>query len=350
VSEPAVQTLLTRARRALRDELELGMTCSQARRVSLRHLNGVALRDERRALQRHLRRCADCATFVGRTPHTPVARMLWLVWVPYRRIMTIFAGTSAPVGSTAGGAGAIAAKLLTVAVVGGAAAGVTMREVADAPTVGHVKRQPASPIVASHGRHSTKPHASTAVTTVWRSHNPTPGRVALTPTSHRATRWLPQLSSATNQPSPPLALPTPGTTDVVSGTSVESTPPTGPEATEADTPQPTAPPQESPPPTSFGTPAVDTAATSSGTGGPVADPPATATPDATANTAPTTGPSASDGALPPSTTPVTPVGTPPATTPTPPTAHANGNGNAVGQGGTPPGQANKPDPPAHGRP
>src|SRR5262249_20864325 len=80
VSEPAVQTLLARARRALRDELELGMTCNQARRVSLRHLNGVALRDERRALQRHLRRCPDCSTFGGRAPRTPLARQLCLAW------------------------------------------------------------------------------------------------------------------------------------------------------------------------------------------------------------------------------------------------------------------------------
>jgi RNA polymerase sigma-70 factor (ECF subfamily) len=65
VSEAAVQTLLTRARRSLRDELELGMTCAHARRVAVRDLNGVAVFDERRALKRHLRRCAECATFVG---------------------------------------------------------------------------------------------------------------------------------------------------------------------------------------------------------------------------------------------------------------------------------------------
>src|SRR5947207_1778297 len=113
VTEAAVQTLLGRARRALRDELELGMTCAHARRVSLRHLNGIALRDERRALQRHLRRCPDCATFVGRTPRTPVARMLWLVWMPYRRLMAIFTGASAVPGSTAG-VGALAAKVLAI--------------------------------------------------------------------------------------------------------------------------------------------------------------------------------------------------------------------------------------------
>src|SRR5438874_4037169 len=112
VTQAAVQTLLGRARRALRDELELGMTCAHARRVSLRHLNGVALRDERRGLQRHLRRCADCSTFVGRAPRTPVARMLWLVWLPYRRFMGVVAATTTPAGSTAGGVGALAAKVL----------------------------------------------------------------------------------------------------------------------------------------------------------------------------------------------------------------------------------------------
>jgi RNA polymerase sigma-70 factor (ECF subfamily) len=362
VTEPAVQTLLTRARRALRDELELGMTCSQARRVSLRHLNGVALRDERRALQRHLRRCADCATFVGRTPRTPVARMLWLVWVPYRRIMTIIAGTSAPASPAAGGAGAMAAKLLTIAVVGGAAAGVTVREVTDAPTVGHVKRQPAGPVSLPPSRHATKPLASTAVTTTWATHNVASGREALTPTSHRATHRLPQLSSSTDLPT--LAPTTRVAPHAVSVTPAESTPPTTPAATEADASHPPAPPQESPAPAGSGATVVDATPASSTGGTPGADssgtPPVDATSAATGATPPTAAANATvpDGTPSTNVPPVAPGTTPPSTTP--PTARGNGNGNgnandngngiAVGQNGTPPDQANKPDAPAHGRP
>src|SRR5439155_1745800 len=78
VTPQAVQTLLSRARRALRDELELGMTCAHARRVALRHLNSVALRAERWPLQRHLRKCANCATCDGRTPTTPIVCAVWV--------------------------------------------------------------------------------------------------------------------------------------------------------------------------------------------------------------------------------------------------------------------------------
>ena len=128
VSEAAVQTLLARARRALRDELELGMTCTQARRVALRDLNGVAVLDERRALKRHLRRCADCAAFVGRRPRTPVAQVVWIATMPFRRIWNIMVGASAvPAASTttSAGAGAVATKLITMTMVGTAAVGVT---------------------------------------------------------------------------------------------------------------------------------------------------------------------------------------------------------------------------------
>src|SRR5581483_11449001 len=66
VSEDAAYAMLRRARNALRAELDLGITCAQARRILLRHLNDVASAHERRSLQKHLRRCADCATFAGR--------------------------------------------------------------------------------------------------------------------------------------------------------------------------------------------------------------------------------------------------------------------------------------------
>jgi RNA polymerase sigma factor (sigma-70 family) len=351
VTEGAVQTLLGRARRALRDELELGMTCSQARRVSLRHLNGVALREERRALQRHVRRCAECATFVGRAPRTPVARMLWLVWLPYRRIMTVIAGTSAPAGSTAGGTAAIAAKLLTVAVVGGAAAGVTAREVADAPTVGHVKTQPATPIVTSHRSHASKQLASTAVTTRWGAQTVSRGRGALTPTSHHA-HWLPQLSSGTRQP-PEVAPPTPET-HVGVGSPAEATPAGAPVATEPETAQPTTPAQE-PAPSSTSAAVMDAAPASSATGSATSDSPASSSPDVTIATSASPGTTAPDTAPATSTTPetaVAPVTTPPAPAPMPPAVHGNnGNpNNGNGQSGTPPGQLNKPDPPTRGQP
>jgi RNA polymerase sigma-70 factor (ECF subfamily) len=346
VSEPAVQALLTRARRALRDELELGMTCAHARRMSLRHLNGVALIDERRALQRHLRRCAECASFVGRTPRTPVAHMLWLVWLPYRRLMTIFAATSAPSGTTAGGAGALAAKLVAATVVGGAAVGVTVTEVAKEPTFGHSKRTPAGSIAVSPAHRSGgQTHVSAAAIAWSTAPQLSRGRVALTRTSHQIAQ-PPAKPSGSTAPAEVLPQAT-GVFDPSSATRPESVPgaPVAPEQPAAA--QPAAAPQDL-------VAAADTGDTASASPAPASSP---SNPSTDALGTPTTDPAASNVASASGSDPAAAGSTtPPVTSGAPPPTQAqglgrgNGNANAVGQGGTPPGQAAKDDPPAHGHP
>ena len=63
VSVGAVETLIFRARRALREELEGALTCHEAERTISRRLDGRLARSERRSLRRHLRDCADCPRF-----------------------------------------------------------------------------------------------------------------------------------------------------------------------------------------------------------------------------------------------------------------------------------------------
>jgi RNA polymerase sigma factor (sigma-70 family) len=63
VSLAAVETLLFRARRALREELEGALTCHQAERAISRRLDGRLGRAERRQLRGHLRGCGDCSRF-----------------------------------------------------------------------------------------------------------------------------------------------------------------------------------------------------------------------------------------------------------------------------------------------
>jgi RNA polymerase sigma-70 factor (ECF subfamily) len=63
VSVGAVETLIFRARRALREELEGTLTCHEAERAVSRRLDGRLTRAERRSLRRHLRECTDCARF-----------------------------------------------------------------------------------------------------------------------------------------------------------------------------------------------------------------------------------------------------------------------------------------------
>lgn len=60
-----VETLLFRARSALREELEGELTCPLAERAISRRLDGLLGRAERRHLRLHLRRCNDCSRTVN---------------------------------------------------------------------------------------------------------------------------------------------------------------------------------------------------------------------------------------------------------------------------------------------
>ena len=63
VSVGAVESLIFRARRALREELEGALTCHEAERAVSRKLDGRLARGERRPLRTHLRKCGDCTRF-----------------------------------------------------------------------------------------------------------------------------------------------------------------------------------------------------------------------------------------------------------------------------------------------
>jgi RNA polymerase sigma-70 factor (ECF subfamily) len=63
VSVSAVETLIFRARRALREQLEEGITCHEAELAISRQLDGRLSRKERGILRAHLRECEDCARF-----------------------------------------------------------------------------------------------------------------------------------------------------------------------------------------------------------------------------------------------------------------------------------------------
>jgi RNA polymerase sigma-70 factor, ECF subfamily len=58
-----VETLVFRARRALREELEGSLTCHEAERAVSRQLDGLLSRSERASLRQHLGECEDCADF-----------------------------------------------------------------------------------------------------------------------------------------------------------------------------------------------------------------------------------------------------------------------------------------------
>jgi RNA polymerase sigma-70 factor (ECF subfamily) len=63
VSVGSVESLVFRARRALREQLEGSLTCHEAERAISRQLDGRLPRSERGALRAHRRACDDCSSF-----------------------------------------------------------------------------------------------------------------------------------------------------------------------------------------------------------------------------------------------------------------------------------------------
>ena len=113
----AVETLLFRARRALREQLEGALTCGDAELAISKQMDGRLSRQERGPLRAHLRECAECARF-ARSQRAQRSAFKALAAVPVPgSLATFFGGGSAAVG--AGIAAKAAAVLAAGLVVGG---------------------------------------------------------------------------------------------------------------------------------------------------------------------------------------------------------------------------------------
>lgn len=112
LSASAVETLLFRARRALREQLEGSLTCAEAERFLSRQADGELPRADRGQLRAHLRQCPDCATLARKQRASRSAlRGLW-------------GGLPVPSTFLGGGGGvALATKAAAVLVAGAAFAG-----------------------------------------------------------------------------------------------------------------------------------------------------------------------------------------------------------------------------------
>jgi RNA polymerase sigma-70 factor (ECF subfamily) len=118
LSTSAVETLIFRARRALREQLETSLTCGEAELAISRQLDGRLDRKGKGALRAHLRECEDCATF-ARRQRAQRTMLKSLAAVPLPASLSSFFGGGTAVGT---GLAAKAAIAVTVgAVVGGTA-------------------------------------------------------------------------------------------------------------------------------------------------------------------------------------------------------------------------------------
>lgn len=113
-SVSAVETLLFRARRALREQLEGTLTCAEAERAISRQADGRLARPERAALRAHLRQCKECERLArSQRAHKKAFKALALVPIP-TSLTSLFGGGGAVVG---GGVALKAAAFVTASVV-----------------------------------------------------------------------------------------------------------------------------------------------------------------------------------------------------------------------------------------
>ena len=118
LSASAVETLIFRARRALREQLEGSLTCGEAELAISRQLDGCLTRQEKGALRAHLRECGECASFARRQRAQRAAlRSLGLVPVPSSLLSLFGGGATSTLGTTL--AVKAAAAVAVGAVVGG---------------------------------------------------------------------------------------------------------------------------------------------------------------------------------------------------------------------------------------
>src|SRR5437763_8023755 len=84
LSVSAVETLIFRARRSLREQLEEGITCHDAELAISKQLDGRLPRKDRGALRAHLRECEECAHFARRQrAHRGAIKSLALIPLPH---------------------------------------------------------------------------------------------------------------------------------------------------------------------------------------------------------------------------------------------------------------------------
>ena len=118
LSVGAVETLIFRARRALREQLEGSLTCDQAELAISKQLDGRLSRADKSQLRAHLRECPDCATFARRQRAQRTAlKAFGAVPLP-SSLAGLFGGGGATIGA------GLAVKAAAVVVAAGAVGGV----------------------------------------------------------------------------------------------------------------------------------------------------------------------------------------------------------------------------------
>jgi anti-sigma factor RsiW len=143
LSTGAVETLIFRARRALREQLEGSLTCGEAEFAISRQLDGRLPRQDRGQLRAHLRECSECAAFARRQrAQRGALKSLALVPVP-GSLSSFFGGGGAAVGT------GLALKAATAVTAGLAIGGAGVATVEHAPWKSRHAATTAAPVFQS---------------------------------------------------------------------------------------------------------------------------------------------------------------------------------------------------------
>jgi RNA polymerase sigma factor (sigma-70 family) len=126
LSTSAVETLLFRARRAMREQLEGGLSCGEAELALSKRADGQLSFAERGPLRAHLRECPECAA-LERGQRFRRRAIKSLGAVPLPSSLGSFFGGGAAVG-TGVGLGAKAAAVVVAGVLGSGLAGDAIKE------------------------------------------------------------------------------------------------------------------------------------------------------------------------------------------------------------------------------
>jgi RNA polymerase sigma factor (sigma-70 family) len=160
LSTSAVETVLFRARRALREQLEGGLTCGEAESSLSRRLDGRLPAPEQRALRAHLRECSECAALERKQRARRAAvKRLGVINLP-PSLASFLGGTGSVTSGVVAGSG-LAAKAAAVVAAGVVAGGVG-HEAVKAVTPTDPARTPRSELLQVQRQDTASPSAVAA--------------------------------------------------------------------------------------------------------------------------------------------------------------------------------------------
>jgi RNA polymerase sigma factor (sigma-70 family) len=196
-SVTAVETLIFRARRALREQLDASLTCGQAEQLLSRQLDGELAKSDRGQLRAHLRACDGCRR-LARSQRAQRSAFRALGAIPLPSSLASLLGGGASVGAAV--AAKAAAVVVTTGVIGGVAYDVHHALIPpSAKHTGHVAVARATQVAGAAGPHVAEAHA------------PAAAAAAVAPTQHDPTRTRlrrgnPHAPVVVEQPSTPPGL------------------------------------------------------------------------------------------------------------------------------------------------